>query len=207
MYKQAKMTLTNASWHSLNIDSLMHVPENTKRGRKFTELSCNSFPDSWLKHEPSPILSPGRLAKKNSPGMQETACNAGDMGLNPGSGRFPQRRKWHPTPVLLPGKSHGRRSVVGYSPWGCKESDMTEPLHFPVFWPGKSHGQRSLAGYSPWSQIRQDIETQPPPPQYFVSLPLHVISIISPQITENKAHLGFSLDRNELWKKDKRTPS
>ena len=40
------------------------------------------------------------------------------------------RRHWHPTPVLLPGKSHGRRSLVGYSPWGCKESDMTEQLHF-----------------------------------------------------------------------------
>ena len=34
------------------------------------------------------------------------------------------------TPVLLPGKSHGGRSVVGYSPWGSKESDTTEPLHF-----------------------------------------------------------------------------
>ena len=42
------------------------------------------------------------------------------------------RRQWHPTPVLLPGKSHGRRSVVGYSPWGCKESDTTERLHFLV---------------------------------------------------------------------------
>ena len=40
------------------------------------------------------------------------------------------RRKWQPTPVLLPGKSHGRRSLVGYSPWGCKESDTTEWLHF-----------------------------------------------------------------------------
>ena len=36
------------------------------------------------------------------------------------------RRKWQPTPVFLPGKSHGRRSLVGYSPWGHKESDMTE---------------------------------------------------------------------------------
>ena len=36
----------------------------------------------------------------------------------------------HPTPVLLPGKSHGRRSLVGYSPWGRTESDMTEQLHF-----------------------------------------------------------------------------
>ena len=37
---------------------------------------------------------------------------------------------WHPTPVLLPGKSHGRRSLVGCSPWGHKELDMTERLHF-----------------------------------------------------------------------------
>ena len=41
-----------------------------------------------------------------------------------------QRRQWHPTPVLLPGKSHGWKSLVGYSPWGLEESDMTEWLHF-----------------------------------------------------------------------------
>ena len=41
-----------------------------------------------------------------------------------------QRRQWHPTPVLLPGKSHGRRSLVGCSPWGREESDTTECLHF-----------------------------------------------------------------------------
>ena len=40
------------------------------------------------------------------------------------------RRRWHPTPVLLPGKPHGRRSLVGCSPWGCEESDTTERLHF-----------------------------------------------------------------------------
>ena len=40
------------------------------------------------------------------------------------------RRQWHPTPVLLPGKSHGRRSLVGCSPWGREESDMTEQFHF-----------------------------------------------------------------------------
>ena len=40
------------------------------------------------------------------------------------------RRQWHPTPVLLPGKSHGQRSLVGYSPWGLDESDTTEWLHF-----------------------------------------------------------------------------
>ena len=41
------------------------------------------------------------------------------------------RRQWHPTPVLLPGESHGPRSLVGCSPWGRWESDMTERLHFP----------------------------------------------------------------------------
>ena len=41
-----------------------------------------------------------------------------------------QRRQWHPTPVLLPGKSHGQRSLVVCSPWGRKESDTTERLHF-----------------------------------------------------------------------------
>ena len=40
------------------------------------------------------------------------------------------RRWWHPTPVLLPGKSHERRSLVGCSPWGHEESDTTERLHF-----------------------------------------------------------------------------
>ena len=41
-----------------------------------------------------------------------------------------RRRWWQPTPVLLPGKSHGRRSLVGCSPWGCEESGTTERLHF-----------------------------------------------------------------------------
>ena len=41
-----------------------------------------------------------------------------------------RRRQWQPTPVLLPGKSYGRRSLLGYSPWDCKELDTTERLHF-----------------------------------------------------------------------------
>ena len=43
---------------------------------------------------------------------------------------YPRRRRWHPTPVLLPGKSHGQRSLVGCSRWGHEESDTTEQLHF-----------------------------------------------------------------------------
>ena len=43
--------------------------------------------------------------------------------------KIPQKRKWQPTPVFLPGKSHGQRNLVGYSPWGRKESTMTECAH------------------------------------------------------------------------------
>ena len=51
-------------------------------------------------------------------------------GLVPWVGNIPQSRKWQPTPVLLPGKSHGWRSLIGCSPWGREEWDMTEQLHF-----------------------------------------------------------------------------
>ena len=50
--------------------------------------------------------------------------------FNPWVRKIPWRRKWQPTPVLLPGKSHGRRSLIGCTPWGCWESDTTEQLHF-----------------------------------------------------------------------------
>ena len=48
--------------------------------------------------------------------------------FNPWVWKIPWRRKWQPTPVFLPGKSHGQRSLVGYSPWACKELDTTEQL-------------------------------------------------------------------------------
>ena len=48
------------------------------------------------------------------------------LGFNPWVGKIPWRRKWQPTPGFLPGESHGHRSLVGYSPWGHKELDMTE---------------------------------------------------------------------------------
>ena len=56
--------------------------------------------------------------------------NAGDLGFDPWVGKIPWRRKWQSTTVLLPEKSHGQRTLVGYSPWGHKESDTTERLHF-----------------------------------------------------------------------------
>ena len=58
--------------------------------------------------------------------VKASVCNAGDLGSIPGSGRSPGGGNTGSTPVFLPGESHGRRSLVGYSPWGRKESDMTE---------------------------------------------------------------------------------
>ena len=93
-----------------------------------------------------------------------------------------EARTWHnanivrsngPTPVLLPGKSHGWRSLVGFSPWGHKESDTTERLQFhfslftfmhwirkwqptPVFLPGESQGRGSLVGCRLWGGTESD---------------------------------------------------
>ena len=55
-------------------------------------------------------------------------ARAGDMRcrFDPQVRKIPWRRAWQPTPVFLPGESHGQRSLVGYSPWGRKQSDTTE---------------------------------------------------------------------------------
>ena len=56
---------------------------------------------------------------------KESACNAGDPGSIPGQ-EDPLEGAWQPTLVFLPGEFHGQRSLVGYGPCGCKESDTTE---------------------------------------------------------------------------------
>ena len=59
------------------------------------------------------------------------------------------RRQWHPTPALLPGKSHGRRSLVGCSPWGRQELDTTErlPFHFSLSCIGEGNGNPLQCSY------------------------------------------------------------
>ena len=56
--------------------------------------------------------------------VKNLPANAGDVGLI-WVGKIPWGRKWQPTPVFLPGKSRGQKSLVGYSPWGRQELDMT----------------------------------------------------------------------------------
>ena len=85
-----------------------------------------------------------------------------------------QRRQWHPTPVLLPGKSQGWRSLVGCSPWGLEESDMIERLHFhfSLSCTGEGHGSPvqysclesprdgSLVGCHLWGHTESDTTEQ-----------------------------------------------
>ena len=105
------------------------------------------------------------------------------LGTVLGTGTFPHqtaniiclltslwRRQWHPTPGLLPGESHGRRSLVGCSPWGRWGSDTTSLslslftfMHWrrkwqptPVFLPGESQGWWSLMGCPLWGRTESD---------------------------------------------------
>ena len=67
--------------------------------------------------------------------MQRMCLQFGRPRFDPWVEKIPWRRAWQPTPVFLPGESHGQRSLMGYSPWGHNESDTTERLrlsHFPL---------------------------------------------------------------------------
>jgi len=60
---------------------------------------------------------------------KESTCQCRKHGFDPQLEKIPWRRKWQPTLVFLPGKSHGQRGLVGYSPWGRKEPDMAQWLN------------------------------------------------------------------------------
>ena len=92
------------------------------------DMSLSKLQDG---HGSLPCCSPwghkeSDTAKQLNWTIQERRCKrcSSDLWV----GKIPRSRKWQPTPVFLPGKFHGQRSLVGYSPWGCKESDMTEQL-------------------------------------------------------------------------------
>ena len=93
--------------------------------------SFYGFPCCLQQDVPSFGASQVVLVVKNLP------ANAGRhkrCGFDPQVRKIPWKRTWQPTPVFLPGLSLGQRSLAGYSPWGCKELDMTEQLslHAPT---------------------------------------------------------------------------
>ena len=100
-------------------------------------------------HLHAPGTSLVTQAVKRLPATQKT-------WLHPWVGKIPWRGKWHPTPALSPGKSHGWRSLVGHSPWGRKELDTTERLHFHLSntpkWPVSETGKFSPARQGPCSR-------------------------------------------------------
>ena len=73
---------------------------------------------------------------RNPPAMQKTWVQFLDQEV-------PWRREWLPTPVILPREFHGQRSLVGYSPWSCKELDMTERHIFTTFYMAAINNGRS----------------------------------------------------------------
>ena len=70
---------------------------------------------------------------------KESAYQCKKHRLDPWVWKIPWRRKWQLTPVFSPGKSHGQRSLVGYSPWGCKELDTPEQLTIHFYFSKDQH--------------------------------------------------------------------
>ena len=135
------------------------------------------------------------------------------LKFDPWVGKIPWRREWQPTPVFLPGESHGQRSLVGYSPWGHEESDTTEritfsffhfmqnssPLkrtavHFPSrpspFLPRHVADQTSSHSVSGVPTSNQLSRLQPPPPGFACFIPEHhptAANYTSPSISSPSA--------------------
>ena len=126
-----------------------------------------------------------RLSNLGFPGGSDSkasAYNAGDLGSIPGLGRSPGEGNGNPLRYSCLENPMDRGTWLGYSPWGCKESGMTEQLHSlrgfqsrrqwqstPVLLPGKSHGRRSLVGYSPWGCKESDMTKRLPFLSFFLS--------------------------------------
>ena len=93
---------------------------------------------------------PGGASGKNS-SCQCRRCRR--VRFSPRVGKIPRRRAWHPTPVLLPVKPHGQRSLAGYRPWGPKELDTTEHvcthIYSVIYTAGPPHPQVPLSWIKP----------------------------------------------------------
>ena len=88
------------------------------------EMATHSSVLAWR------IPGTGEPGGLSSMGSHRVGHDWSELAVAAAAAACRQRRQWHPTPVLLPGNSHWWRSLVGCSPWGHEESDMTEWLHF-----------------------------------------------------------------------------
>ena len=97
-----------------------------------TDSKGLSFFSLWLRR---PLGFPGGTTGKES----AFQCRRHKRHrFNPWAGKIPWRRKWQPAPVFFPGKFHGQRSLVGYSPWGHKELDTIVWLNWTELYPTMS---------------------------------------------------------------------
>ena len=92
--------------------------EKTQPSSLFWKENTNKTPRLWEMESVAWYF----CTRKNSKRRKSLCLKSSSFSIG--------RGQWHPTPVLLPGESHGRRSLVGCSPWGLEESDTTEQLHF-----------------------------------------------------------------------------
>ena len=116
-----------------NRDQIANIHWITRKARELQKISISA-----LMTTPKPLYGSQQTMGNSSRDFLDgsdgkvSVCNAGDHlqhrrpGLDPWVGKIPWRRKWQPTPVFLPGKCHGQRSLAGYSPRGHKELDRPE---------------------------------------------------------------------------------
>ena len=98
---------------------------------------------------PSDSGLPRWLSGKD-PNCQRTISRR--RGFNSWVGKILRRKKWLPTPVFLPGESHGQRNLAGYSPWGCKEVDVTERLGMHTAGALRKAAQEGSPSPRPWTE-------------------------------------------------------
>ena len=124
------LSASGGSWLSLACGSIPPTSASFSKNWSIVGLHCCvSFccTAKWTIHMYTYIGLPRWLSGK------ESSCQRRRHRFDPWVGKIPWRRKWQPTPVFLPGKSHGQRNLEGYSPWCCKESDMTEWLSMHAY--------------------------------------------------------------------------
>ena len=108
--------------------SSRHRPFQDHNTETYLVSTCRSMTPSRVKTLSASLYISGGA------GGKEHACRCRRQESDPWVGKIPPwRRKRQPTPIFLPGESRGQRSLVGYSPWGHRESDTTEQLHIYAF--------------------------------------------------------------------------